>query len=423
MATAITASTYATFLKRRYASDWVKAMTYKDHRLLSMIPKEENMVGETWDQPTLFGDIQAGSATFSTAQTLSTTKTPSLTKFAVTRVTDYGVSTVSTESMRASRGKEGAFMEAKTLMMDSIMRTVARSAAIQMYRTGWGALSRFSTTVAATPTITLGTTTGGATPADTANFEPGMVVQFAASLDSDDLRAAGATLTVLSVDRSAGTVTFTANINTIAALAANDFIFRSGDRAVLTAGSARQKIAGFGDWFGDTAPTATTFFSVNRSLDTRLGGARLDATGGSPIEEMLINGATLLDRLGGTPDYCYMNPMNYGKLINELGSKRQYVDVKAQANIGFRAIEAMLPTGSVTVISDRDCPSNRIFLTQNDTLMLGSLDALPGLLADDGNTILRQSSDDGYEVRMGYYGNMVCKAPGWNCNIQTPIPT
>lgn len=416
MATAITATTYANFLKRRYTNDWVKAMTYKSHRLMSMVKKFENMTGETWDQPTLYSDIQAGSAVFATAQTLSTSKTPGITKFAVTRVSDYGVSTITTEAMRASRGNEAAFMEARTTMMDSIMRTVARSAAISMYRPGWGARGRISNAVGAAAVITLGTSTALA-PTDTENFEPGMVLQFSASESGDALRDTGATLTVLSVDRSAGTVTTTANLNTITGLAQNDWIFRSGDRQD-SATPTRRMIAGFGAWFPDAAPSSTAFFGVDRTLDTRLGGARKDVSAGYTIEEALIEGAVEAQRFGGEPDVAFLNTVKYGDLVKELGSKVIYTDIKAQAGIGFKGVELMTPAGIIAVISDRDCPGNRGFVTQMDTFMLGSLDNLPGILADDGNQILRQSSDDGYEVRIGYYGNLIGKAPGWNCNLQ-----
>ena len=38
----------------------------------------------------------------------------------------------------------------------------------------------------------------------------------------------------------------------------------------------------------------------------------------------------------------------------------------------------------------------------------------------DGNRVLRQSSDDGVEVRVHSYANMACEAPGYNCVITLP---
>jgi hypothetical protein len=51
---------------------------------------------------------------------------------------------------------------------------------------------------------------------------------------------------------------------------------------------------------------------------------------------------------------------------------------------------------------------------------MGSLGMTPRIIDPDDLPMLRQASDDGVEIRVGYYGNLYNLAPGWNTNIQLP---
>ncbi|MDQ3023394.1 MAG: hypothetical protein M3R04_03255, partial [bacterium] len=162
--------------------------------------------------------------------------------------------------------------------------------------------------------------------------------------------------------------------------------------------------------------TSTAFFGVNRTTDSRLGGCRFDGSS-APIEEALIEAGMLTAREGGTPDHLFLNPKKFGDLVKSLGTKVSYVDVKTPV-VGFRALELFLPTGTVKVIADRYCPVNRAFLLQMDTWMLGSLGKVPRFVGHNGQDSQWITDNDGIEIRVGYYGNLICKAPGWNCNIK-----
>jgi hypothetical protein len=410
MSSGFDTTTFANALKIRYSPDYVESMAYKDAPFFAMLKKNEDFGGLQWDQPILYEDVQARSASFSQAQTLSTSLAASIKKFSVTRVSDYGIATVGGELILASKNDQSTFWRSVTTQIDSIMRATTISAKISLYRKGWGAIGTVSSPTAST-TLTL------TNPTDVVNFAKDQVIVFSSSESAAVLRASGASLTVNGVNRSAGTLTVSANVTTITSIADGDSIFIKGDRED-SATPTRRKIAGLEDWCPQTAPTSTTFFGVDRTVDTRLGGCRLDST--SPVlnlEEALIDGATLVNREGGNPDYAFMNPKKVGDLIKLLGSKVQYVDVNV-GKIGFRALEVHLPTGTIKVIGDRFCPVDRAFLLQMDTWFLGSLGGLPRILDHDGRQSVRQSSDDGIEIRVGYYGNLVCKAPGWNCNIK-----
>jgi hypothetical protein len=416
---ALDLTSFAAALKSHYTKDRVQNMVYKNNPLLGMLPKMEDMGGDYFVQPVVYGNPQSRSATFTTAQTNAASMSSSQIRFLVTRVKDYGVVTIDGETIEASKGNAHAFFEAKTHEIDGIMNQTSRSLATALYRDGWGWVGRISDTIGAATTITLGTSTGGLTPDAVANFEKGMKVVFSASAAGDTLRDSGATLTVSAVNRSAGTLTMSANLNTISGLAQNDYIFLEGDRQ-NSATPTRLKVAGLEAWCPESAPTSTAFFGVDRSVDSRLGGTRFDGSA-MPIEEALIEGAILLGREGGTPDCCMMNHKNFGNLLKSLGTKVQYTEVGSKAGISWKAIELHTPAGTVKVVPDQNCPNDVAWMLQLNTWKLGSLGGVPRILNYDGLEALRQSTADGVEVRVGYYANLICNAPGWNGRIKLAI--
>ena len=177
------------------------------------------------------------------------------------------------------------------------------------------------------------------------------------------------------------------------------------------------KIAGLGAWVPESAPSNTSFFGVNRSVDTRLGGLRLDVSS-LPIEEALIEGAVYAAREGAKIDYLMMNYANYAKLEKALGTKVQYIDLKVNPEIGFRGILVNGPRGVIKCIPDQNCLPNTVFGLQLDTWKLYSLGKAIRVIDTDGLQMLRQASSDGVEVRYGFYGNMGTRAAGYNINLK-----
>ncbi len=120
------------------------------------------------------------------------------------------------------------------------------------------------------------------------------------------------------------------------------------------------------------------------------------------------------------PDMCFMNFISYAALEKSLGSKVQYVDVKhEEADIAFAGIRIHAPYGPITIIPDRNCPPLKAYLLQLDTLKFRSLGKAPHILTYglEGLEGLRVGNADALEIRIGYYGNLICNAPGWNCVI------
>lgn len=394
-------TSFAAALKQHYTADRVENMVYADNPLLALMPKMESFGGKNLPIPIIYGNPQGASAVFATAQANKTNS--QLKDFVLTRNSFYSLASISNEVLEASKGNQNAFMEAATVEIDGAIQAATRQLAIAMYGSGSGSIGQVANSSFATTSLQLSQVE------DVTNFEVGMKLQVSATDGGGSVRAG--TLTIVGVDRDAGTITTSVNLSTgIAAIAQNDHIFVEGNYDAM--------IKGLRAWVPDSAPSATPFFGVVRTADsTRLGGIRFDASA-MPIEEGLIAAASRAAREGAKPTHCMIHYSDFADLEKALGSKVQYVDLKVNADVGFRGIVVNGPRGPIKVIPDQNCPAGRAFMLQLDTWKLYSLGKAPKILDADGMKMLRENSADAVEVRVGYYAQLGCRAPGWNCNIK-----
>jgi hypothetical protein len=397
-------------LKEHYTSDRVENMVYMDNPFLALIPKYESFGGKNLPIPLIYGNPQGRSATFSQAQSRGQVTSSKLKDFVLTRVKDYSIATIDNETLEASKGNANAFLEAATVEIDGAINSLSRSLAVASFRLGFGEIGQIGNVVGASAVITL------KNPDDVTNFEVDQVLVFSDTVGSSVLRDSGASLTIIAIDRSNGTLTMSANLNTISGLAQNDFLFVKGDRE-NAASPAMTKVAGFQAWVPASAPSSAAFFGVDRTSDvTRLAGLRLNAVG-TPIEEALIEGASLVNREGQKLTHFFMNYSKYAELEKALGSKVQYIDLRVNAEVAFRGIIINTGRGPVKCIPDQNCPEGLIAGVNLEMWKLYSLGKAVRVIDTDGLQMLRQASSDGVEVRYGFYGNIGCRGPGANINI------
>lgn len=396
-------------LKQHYTNDRIEDMVYADNPLLALMPKMKEFGGRNLPITLIYGNPQGRSADFARAQVRGAATSSKLDDFLLTRVKDYSIATIDNEALEASKGDANAFLEAATVEIDGALNSLKRSLAIAQYRDGWGSIGKIAAGGIAGAAITL-------SDADAVtNFEIGQELVAAAAEGSGNLKGAspGDVAIVTAVNRSTGVVTVDAVPGTWAAA---DFLFVRGDRQYTA--SARQKLSGLEAWIPAAAPASTAFFGVDRSVDpTRLGGQRLDASA-LPMEEALIQAASVVGREGGKLSHYFMNYGKYANLEKALGTKVQYVDIKVSAEVGFRGIMVTSGRGTIRVLPDQNCQSNRVWGLNLDVWKHYSLGEPVRTIDTDGLQMLRQASADGVECRMGYYANMGCRAPGYNINVQ-----
>jgi len=399
MATSLNLDNVTQALKEHYKPLTVKNMVYKDNPLLALMPKYERFGGENMPVPVQYGIANRRSADFSTGQGLNTAT--ELARFVLTRVKDYSFASITGETIKATEGAADAFLKYATLEIDGAIQSLTRSLAVSMYADGSGSLGTANVSGA---TLTM------LKPDQITNIEVGMELNCAATA-TGAIRA-GTTMVVQTVDRDAGTFT----VDNAGSFTNGDTLFQRGD--AQNGGSAK-KVSGLEAWLPATAPSSTLFFSQDRSKDaTRLGGIRFDGSA-QPIEEALIGAASRLAREGGSPSHCFMNFANFANLEKALGSKVVYDKVSSDdADIGFQSLTIIGPKGPIQIVADQNCTPDVAYLLQMDTWTLNSLGAAPHILDLDGNRMLREASADAYEVRVGFYGNIGCTAPGYNARVK-----
>lgn len=379
---------------------------YKTNPTLAMMPKMTEAGGKYYPQPVQIGVSQGRSATFSTAQTNQTSDI--FREFLVTLASDYSLATLDNKTLLSARTDKQAFVNAAKVQVDGAIRSIKNSLGSALFRSGTGSIGQIGSIT--TGVIVL------ASALDVVQFEIGMVIQ-ANATDGGSPRAALGY--VISVDRSAGTVTVSASLGgsagSPASWAASDYLLVQGD--------VNAKIAGLAGWLPFSAPTSgDNWYGVDRSIDTvRLAGNRKDASNQS-IEEGLQDFLTQIAINDGAPDYFITNPNSYVALQKALGSKAQIVELAAEmgkdyrAVVGFKALEIQMSGMTVKVLQDRNCPALYGYALQMDTWKLISLGDAPQILTygAEGLEVLRVSNADAAELRVGYYANLVCNAPAYN---------
>jgi hypothetical protein len=398
----------------------------KTNPFYAMLAKKTNFVGKSVEVPLTINTTQGGGATFGTAKTANEQNyaySDTYKSFTLTRKSDYSLATIGGEAMKAAVMDEGAMVDLFQDTIDLAMMTAMRSIARNLFRDGCAWAGKVGSVAGSTITLS--------TPSDAFNFDLGMRVTVWSSssfLMDTPVNSTDATpYYVTGVDRKAGTIT----LNSVTSVSGGQYITRAGDRTASSSDATvftnSRVITGVSQWIaGSAAGTVTganagaqfqsAIYGVTRTSDkTALAGNSLDCTAAAP-DEAIIQLVSDVAAEGGRPDHCFMNPRDFAALNKFLGSRTVYdraVSIE-DAEIGFQSIVLMGDTGPVKCVSDINVPQSQIFALQLDTWDLFSLNAAPHILDYDRNQFLRVSDDDAYQIRIGSYANLRCKAPAFN---------
>lgn len=396
-------------LETQYTQSKVYNLCYGESPTFAKIKKKNNFVGGPKQVAFQYGSPQARGAAFATAiANMTASKYASV---SVTRVREYCFAQLSGEAIAAAKGEPGALLDTIKNEFDSAFYTAARSVAIALFQAGGGARGQIDAST------TLGSTTLVLKDRNSVvNFEVGMVINLGSTDGTSGSKRTG-TLTVTGVNRDAGTLTMSGNISTITGAASQDYIFQNGDFE-----TTRSLPTGIAGWVPKTTPTGgDNFFGLDRSVDpTRLAGLRITSYAGGPIEETLIQAAAKLRREGGKPDICAMNPLDVANLVTALGSKVIYERSGSLDNpeFGFMAPVIMAPGGPIKILSEYNVGTGDAWLLTSNTWSFETAGGGPRILDEDGNKMRADATSDSYIARIGYYGNFICEAPGYNAYVQ-----
>lgn len=420
-------------LKELYSDDsWVmKDLVFDKNPFLAICPKDETemgMAGKSFPIPVMYDTGSGRSAALGTAQTYQTA--PKTVEFQVTRVSNYSVATLTNDFLRASASNVGAFMPAAELNVKSAFRSCSNDLAHDMYGDGSGTRGTYG--------LGTGSITSGVIQLDNL----GQVYQFAVDMALVSFSVSGQTPTqstsaalgyVIAVNTGTGQITVSASQGGAAGTPTNwstsfPYLAQAGDVNFVANGlnSANMlKLAGLGAWCPSADPSGgDSFFGVNRSVSpTKLAGLRFSGAAES-IQDALIDATNQLSAQSseaGDPDYILINPVSYQTLVKQLTSQANYVSIKHdEIDISFKALVLPTANGEIAILQDRNCPSQTAYIITLKTWKLRSLGKVPQFLTFPGfydQLGFPVPGSDAVELRIGYYANQTCNAPGANAVV------
>lgn len=408
-------------LKELYTDDkdYMKNIVYSKNPWLAMIPKNESpdgFAGKYIPVPLEYGNPQGRSHQFANAQNQQTAS--EVVSFFVYAIQDYQLVTITNLLMEQTKSNAGAFVDEASRTMDNGFRNISNNMAFELFSGGTATRGQIGSVslVSTTCTITL------ANAQTVVQFEVGMTLQNSTTDGgaANTVSSAIDAIQLTSVNRITGVIVGTVVQGDGSTFTAGHYLQVLGD--IGSAGASTIAgllgLSGLAAWvpFSDP-PSNDNFWGPNRSADpTRLAGLRYNASAQS-ISEGLTSALALGNREGAAFDLIIMDFVSYSTLVNELGAKVQYVELEHdEVEVAFEAIHFHSAYGKIPVMADRSCPAQTAYCLTRDTWKLRTLGKAPHILTYgmEGLEGLRVGNADALEIRIAYYGNVICSAPGYN---------
>lgn len=409
MANGFTKTTIANALRQIFTQNRIHDLTKPNSPMLAFLARKEDWNGGISGKlhtSVDYGKVQAVSPTFSTAQSGAGTKSNSLAQFQTDTRKLYSLARIDGELLARAKlgsgpGDAGVLMSALEMKFESAIKAFSQNFSSAIYRKGSGALGRAAASSAFSTTACTLTDVE-----DAHNFEVGMDIQLCDTETGGTLRDSGESVVLTGVNTNTGVLTasttWTADIN---GAANSDFLYLSG--------SYDAAIQGLSDWL-PPGGASTTFNNVDRSLSPqRLGGVAVDGTGKS-IAQAILEGVLQSQRFGGSNHVVFLNTTDYITLLDQLGSQAVYDTLTPTANVSFDSVIVRGGRTPTKVMPDPYVPVGKGWGIDFDPakIVLASVGAFPRMLDLEDGAVHSISDDDGYECRVGGYGNLIVSQPG-----------
>lgn len=413
-------------LKELYVDDkdYMKNIVYSKNPWLAMIPKNESpdgFAGKYIPVPLEYGNPQGRAHTFANAQNQQTAS--DVVSYFVYAVQDYQLVTITNLLMEQTKSNAGAFVDEASRTMDNGFRNLSNNMAFELFYGGTASRGIISVVSYSAPNLTITLSNSQ----NVVQFEVGMTLQASATDGGAALQNTPGTIDaaqIISVNRGTGVIVATVVQGAPqTSWAATDYLQVLGDIGIGGSSTIAGMLglSGLAAWVPVTDPPSTdNFWGVNRSSDpTRLGGLRYNASAQS-IAEGLTSALGFANREGAAPDLIIIDFVSYTSLVNELGAKVQYVQLEHdEVEVAFEAIHFHSAYGKIPVLADRSCQPQTAWVLTVDSWKFRSLGKAPHILTYgmEGLEGLRVGTADALEIRIAYYGNIICSAPGYNMNV------
>ncbi len=370
-------TTVAFIMKRRYSDKQGANVSMREHPTYYEMVKTGSFDGSDFAYIITSGNPQGITSTFDT----SVAETIKGEQFQATTKVKYATCTLDGISMMKARGNKGSFYDFVTGHMDGTLDEMGANLAFDLQRDGTGQRGKRSSISLNTVTLT--------NQKDVENFRRGMTVIASANANGSSPRTGSAK--VVKLLRGSSQIVLD-DASTITSFSDSDFLFRKGDPGLC--------MEGFGASTPLAAPTPGTLFrNVERTNDLEvLAGSRLADTSVLP-EDAIGNLAVQCSIIGRKVSRAVVYPTVFQAMVKRLGAKVQYTSPGGAADIGFEDIMIHTAGGAIKVRSDPDAVPTVVRVFRPDAHELKSIDEIVHVIKDDGNKSLRQSGNDGIEIR------------------------
>jgi hypothetical protein len=304
------------------------------------------------------------------------------------------------------QGDQNGFVDAMQSETDDAVYGAQNEIALFSYRTGTGSRGRIGAVTSALVTLT--------NRSDLVNFEVGMDLLAAAADGTGSVRSA-TVVPITNINWRTGGLSCTVDPTALgwSAAAGGDYLFVDGD---FSAG-VNTKIQGLGAWCPISEPTVgtePTFMGVPRYNEPRLCGVRHDMSTSTDLSQAFLDICATQTLLGGGKPFTHFfgNPLDWANYAGQFEGKRDITVENKETGVGFSAIWVTTPDGRKPFLPDRNCPKGLVYGMNDEHLFLVCADdELVKIVDEDGQTITRHPTQDGFEVRVRSLANMACDDP------------
>jgi hypothetical protein len=306
---------------------------------------------------------------------------------------------VSGQAMKATVNDSGSFVRALSSEMTQGVNDLRRDINRQIFTDGNAAIAQCASVSTATVTLTTPTTT------QMNQLHVGMLIDIGTVSDAD---AKGAGLTISSIDKSAGTVTFSSNPTS--GIGTSHFLFRQGNKldadgsgADAADGAGTLELIGLAKIVGAAGTSlhnvdSSTYTSWSSTINSNSGTNRA-AT--DTLFEKVIDDVDI--ESGKSPNLCVTTKGVRRNYAAQLKSMKRFNDgASLTLKGGFKALTIDCGDVSLPLVADRDCPANLAYLLNTSHLVQHEMSDWEW--ADyDGAVLRNRSGYDEWEAFMFKY--------------------
>ncbi len=400
-------------LKSIYSPDELQLLICKRRPFMAAIQNVDDFEGDNYLHTVQHGFNQSAGPTPAVAK--DTVSTNADARFTLSRKRYYGYGKIAREVMLATRSNKGSVTRKYKQSLDGMIMGLGRLLDFGVWGNGGGAYGKLAKVGIADSLLNTQVQLDNVVGATW--IEKDMKLQFSANDGSggvDTVRqpgggaeaaaSTGISLTVASVNRRTGLITFTSAVPVAAGeVTKGDYCFRKQYKGLM--------IDGVRGWCPrDDTSAAAAFLGATRSVDIeRLSGLRyLDPL--ATYVETIREACAYFDTLGAEMTTVYINPMSIVKIENT-ERERVVPEEIGPLEIGFDVIKFKTPIGDLDMMSETAIPPGWAFVTNPSHWSFKHLGAMIDFFEED-RLLRRVSGEDNYEFEGGGYGNLLTDFPG-----------